>query len=433
MNRLSNASLSRTPFALAGNNLYVAIGAASLGSLIVLRSLTRSSQPAQIKTIPSPAETLLPALEITQLKDLPYPPHALPGSRDVESPFGTIRVYEWGPEDGEKILLIHGISTPSIALTDLGHKLVRKGHRVILFDLFGRGHSSGPSPDTIRYDTSLYITQVLLVLQSSTLHWSAFTILGYSLGGAIAADFTSYFPNLVKGLVLIAPGGLIRTKHISWSSKCLYNSNWMPEWMVRKIVASRLWTGTKPNDTVEGRPDAVENAETTTTTTSSSSSSSKSDSSKSNNAVYTSSNTTLLPESPNSTVSGVVDWQIKHHAGFVPAFISTIRYGPVSHQHARWQAIKDNLDKKKSLFNEVWLVLGETDPIIIWDEVTEDVKNLIGEEHVKIKTIEGAGHELAIEKADSIVRVVQRSLGLAEKRSTRSGVSGRSSRRDRER
>ena len=67
------------------------------------------------------------------METLPYPPDALPGARDVDSPYGSIRVYEWGPEDGEKILLIHGISTPSIALTDLANKLVGKGCRVMLF------------------------------------------------------------------------------------------------------------------------------------------------------------------------------------------------------------------------------------------------------------------------------------------------------------
>lgn len=197
----------------------------------------------------------------------------------------------------------------------------------------------------------------------------------------------------------------------------------MPEWIVKKMVASRLWTGTRPDDSIQSLPDTVEHAETTTTSKKESNSS----------AVYLSSNTTLLPGNPNSTVSAVVDWQIRHHPGFVPAFISTIRHGPVHHQHARWALIKENMDKKKSLFSEVWLVLGETDPIIVWDEVTEDVKSVLGDEHVKIKTVEGAGHELAIEKADSIVRVVQRSLGLLEKRSARSGVSGRSSRRDRDR
>jgi hypothetical protein len=77
----------------------------------------------------------LPRLSGDELKELPYPPNALPGARDVDSPYGSIRVYEWGPEDGEKILLVHGISTPSIALTDLAYKLVEKGCRVMLFGM----------------------------------------------------------------------------------------------------------------------------------------------------------------------------------------------------------------------------------------------------------------------------------------------------------
>ena len=38
---------------------------------------------------------------------LPYPPDCLPGARDVDTPYGNIRVYEWGPEDGRKLSLIH--------------------------------------------------------------------------------------------------------------------------------------------------------------------------------------------------------------------------------------------------------------------------------------------------------------------------------------
>jgi hypothetical protein len=30
--------------------------------------------------------------------------------------YGTIRVYEWGPEKGRKILFLHGITTPCVAL-----------------------------------------------------------------------------------------------------------------------------------------------------------------------------------------------------------------------------------------------------------------------------------------------------------------------------
>lgn len=49
--------------------------------------------------------------------------------------YGSIRVYEWGPSDGHKILLVHGITTPCLALGGLAHGLVEKGYRVMLFVL----------------------------------------------------------------------------------------------------------------------------------------------------------------------------------------------------------------------------------------------------------------------------------------------------------
>lgn len=84
--------------------------------------------------IPSPLRTQIPNLTPAQVAELPYPPEgALPGGRDVETTYGSIRVYEWGPETGEKVLFVHGISTPCVALGDLGWELVRSGYRVMLF------------------------------------------------------------------------------------------------------------------------------------------------------------------------------------------------------------------------------------------------------------------------------------------------------------
>ncbi|KAI4647137.1 uncharacterized protein J4E78_009113 [Alternaria triticimaculans] len=371
---------------------YAIIGAASVGGLSILWALTSSSKSARRPPIASPRDSLLPDLSPEDAAELPYHPAALPGARDVDSPWGTIRVYEFGPRDGEKVLLIHGISTPSIALTDLAHKLVGRGRRVMLFDLFGRGYSDGPNPDTTNYDSSLFTSQILLALQSSPIHWSHFTIVGYSLGGAIAADFTSYFPSLVRGLVLVAPSGLIRKNRISISSKMLYNSSWMPEWMVRKFVASKLWTGRK---VVESDPEAVENAETTTTASE-------------GDKTYLSSNQMLLPGNPHSTVSSVVDWQIQNHKGFVPAFISTIRHAPIQNQQERWAVIRENIENRAGPLKEVWLILGETDPVIIADEVTEDARAVLGEENVRVKVLDGVGHEVAIERADDVVRAVRR-------------------------
>lgn len=109
------------------------IAGTTLGGLLVLRHVSTSLRTDRVKTVFSPRETVLPQLSAHETEGLPYPPNALPGARDVDSPFGSTRVYEWGPDDGEKILLIHGISTPSIALTDLAYKLVEKGCRVMLF------------------------------------------------------------------------------------------------------------------------------------------------------------------------------------------------------------------------------------------------------------------------------------------------------------
>lgn len=44
-----------------------------------------------------------------------------------------MRVYEWGPEDGEKILFIHGISTSCMTVSKLAQAMADRGHRVMIF------------------------------------------------------------------------------------------------------------------------------------------------------------------------------------------------------------------------------------------------------------------------------------------------------------
>ncbi|KFY12111.1 hypothetical protein V492_04089, partial [Pseudogymnoascus sp. VKM F-4246] len=182
--------------------------------------------------------------------------------------YGSIRVHEWGPEDGKKILLVHGITTPCLALGGIAHGLVAKGYRVMLFDLFGRGYSD--SPTSLPHDLRLYTTQLLLVLSSSSLPWcvpSGFSLLGYSLGGGIAAGFTAYFPHLVEKLVLLAPAGLIRPQHMSSRSKVLYCTGLLPEPLLIWLCERRLLAG--PMYAKENKaPSSVLNAELPGTTAS---------------------------------------------------------------------------------------------------------------------------------------------------------------------
>lgn len=112
----------------------LAIGAvASVGLTALLTSQYHNNVHAPSQIIDSPLPLIQRTLTKEQQKRLPYAPDALEGARDVETPFGSIRVYEWGPEDGKKVLLVHGISTPCVALGGLADELVQQGCRVILF------------------------------------------------------------------------------------------------------------------------------------------------------------------------------------------------------------------------------------------------------------------------------------------------------------
>lgn len=162
-------------------------------------------------------------------------------------------------------------------------------------------------------------------------------------------------------------------------------------------MAKRLYTGPEEARSIEPEQGTVENAEVKK--------SSRGD------AVYASSHHALLPGKPHSTVGAIVDWQIAHHEGFVPAFISSIRYAPVHGEHERWRVVGRNITEDVGGLKMVYVMLGETDPIIVKDEVMQDAKGCLGEENVVFEIVEGAGHEVAIERAGEILKVVGRALG----------------------
>ena len=122
---LSTVLDSRSPF------LFPAIALSALGlSAYLLVNRAPSILPS---SIPSP-RTLLPSLSQQELAALPYPPNFYPGGRWVNTPHGTTRAYEFGPDSGKKVLLVHGISTPCVIFRDFVWKLVEEGHcRVLLF------------------------------------------------------------------------------------------------------------------------------------------------------------------------------------------------------------------------------------------------------------------------------------------------------------
>jgi pimeloyl-ACP methyl ester carboxylesterase len=112
------------------------------------------------------------------------------------------------------VLLISGIAAPLEVFHDIAHLLGGAGFRVLRFDLYGRGGSTAPQePQHI----DLFVTQILDLLQAlpgNTPH--QVHVLGFSLGGAIAAKLAEAHPHLVQSLALIAPAGLPRPGGYFW-------------------------------------------------------------------------------------------------------------------------------------------------------------------------------------------------------------------------
>jgi pimeloyl-ACP methyl ester carboxylesterase len=266
---------------------------------------------------------------------------------------------------------------------------------------FGRGFSDDPAD--IPQDVRLFSSQILLVLASSPLSWTGaqsggFSLIGYSLGGGISVGFTSHFPSLVNSLVLIAPAGLIRMHNISRGNRLIYSEGVIPEFILSAAVKRRLKTPLYPTKVPkldESKTGAAEAAAAELPPTESSP------------------KVPLSRSRPNITIEKCAVFQVDHHKGFVPAFISSIRFGPITGQHKYWKRIGQRLTQQKGkAWNEeftdglekgkVLIVTGNNDPIIKKKELIEDATSVF-EGNVVFRFIE-AGHEAPVLKGDEVVR-----------------------------
>lgn len=113
--------------------------------------------------------------------------------------------YRWlGAEEGPVAVCVHGLTTPAFVWGPVAELLGRMGYRVLVYDLYGRGYSDRPGGEQ---DGAFFITQLEELLADQRVA-EPFTLLGYSMGGAIGAAFAARHPERVRELVLLAPAGL---------------------------------------------------------------------------------------------------------------------------------------------------------------------------------------------------------------------------------
>lgn len=113
--------------------------------------------------------------------------------------------YRWSGRAGDPVAVcVHGLSTPSYVFAATERSLVSLGFRVLTYDLYGRGFSDRVSG---AQDAAFFTRQLAALLADQEVT-EPVTLLGFSMGGQIAARFAAQEPDRVERLVLVAPAGL---------------------------------------------------------------------------------------------------------------------------------------------------------------------------------------------------------------------------------
>ncbi|MCF8278583.1 MAG: alpha/beta hydrolase [Flavobacteriales bacterium] len=112
---------------------------------------------------------------------------------------GKVRYEFEGDENGEVVVLIHGL-IGHLHMWDHQFKfLVDRGYRVLRFDLYGRGFSERLKGD---HGSELYMAQVSDLIEFLGIK-DKFHLIGLSMGGAISTRFASHHPDKVKSIFLV--------------------------------------------------------------------------------------------------------------------------------------------------------------------------------------------------------------------------------------
>ena len=122
---------------------------------------------------------------------IPEPPRA----HVAEVNRTTLRVWEWGPPDGEPIVCAHGAYDHGRMFDQLAHALAADGHRVLALDLRGHG-DSGPLSSGHTFEASvLDIAAFIKALGTPA------GLLGHSMGAGMLFGVAATWPELARWVV----------------------------------------------------------------------------------------------------------------------------------------------------------------------------------------------------------------------------------------
>lgn len=122
----------------------------------------------------------------------------VPEEITIKTPYLNLATQVWGPEDGHPVLALHGWLDNAASFAPLAPLLPQ--FRLAALDLPGHGLSDR-RPAGTHYHFIDFIPDVIAA--ADALNWCRFSLLGHSLGAAIASFVAAVIPNRIRGLALI--------------------------------------------------------------------------------------------------------------------------------------------------------------------------------------------------------------------------------------
>jgi pimeloyl-ACP methyl ester carboxylesterase len=145
-------------------------------------------------------------------------------------------VHEWGPADGEPVLLLHGFPQSGGAWDQVAQRLAAAGYRCVAPDQ--RGYSTGARPPQRRdYVVSELVADAVAVIDEVVGVGVPVHVVGHDWGAAVAWTLAARHPDRVRTLTAVSvppPGAFLRallTSRQGLASWYMYffQLPWLPE------------------------------------------------------------------------------------------------------------------------------------------------------------------------------------------------------------
>lgn len=119
---------------------------------------------------------------------------------------GHVRYLLEGPEGGEIVMLVGGLTTSMEFFDKAAAFLNGAGYRTLQFDTYGRGGSARPADGM--YDRQMFVDQIDRLLADIGIE-EPIHVVGQSLGGGISSAWTAANPDRVRSLSIHASAGYV--------------------------------------------------------------------------------------------------------------------------------------------------------------------------------------------------------------------------------